>query len=227
MGFVFSKNFLIILLSVALAVLLLFHVEGCNKRIEQESINKSLSDTLHKTINKLGQELAYKKLILGTFAQLKSINTDKDSLLKQLKNSVDKNTLSSTELVNTTVTHTSTKTIVLEGTKEIHHDTVFVYPIYKAAWHTKWTSGNVYASKDSVQARDTTINEFELKTEYKRDHFYTGRYPVVSVLNKNPNTKTLDVASFHLKEDAGKQSRVVVFIEGVIAGFIGYNLIKK
>ena len=228
MSILTNKNIIIVIMGFIIASFILFEFEGCKNKKNQSDIHEVLSDSLHKTINKLGQEIATKKLLYATVSQLKSMRLDeKDSLLKIIKNTTNSSTISSTALVEKTIYDDKIKTIVEKGTKEIKGDTVYMYPIYRASWDSKWRKGNIYASKDSVECRDTIINQLSINTEYIRDHFWTSKYPVVSVLNSNPHTKTIDLANFTIDKEHGKQSRFLIFLEGIAVGFIGYKLLLK
>lgn len=224
----FSKNTLIIILFGVIAIFALIHLDGCHKIKAQADMIDQVNDSLHKTVNKLGQEVAYKRLIVGNLSMLRAVNLSyKDSLLRLIQVSVDKNTIEKTNVVSRTVEDIKAKSVVYKVDTVKKGGLTILYPTYRASWDTKWRKGSVTASRDSVECRDTIINQFDITTEYKRDHLWTSRYPVVEVINRNPHTRTLDVASFHLKHDAGKQSRLVVFLEGVLVGGVAYVVLKK
>lgn len=228
MSYFFSKNALIILLFGIITVLAIIHLDGCHKIKSQADMINQVNDSLHKTVNKLGQEVAFRKLIVGNLNMLRSVNFSyKDSLLMMIRKTADKNTIEKTGIVNQTINDTKVKSITYKVDTIKKGSLTILYPTYRASWDTKWRKGSVVASRDSIECRDTIINQFDITTEYKRDHFWSSRYPIVEVLNRNPHTKTLDVASFHLKQDAGKQSRLVVFLEGVLAGGVAYMILKK
>ena len=81
-----NKDFLLVMMALSIAVLLFIEFEGCNKRKVDADIHKAMTDSLHKTINKLGQETAVKKLLFATISQLKTMHLEaKDSLLILIK----------------------------------------------------------------------------------------------------------------------------------------------
>lgn len=231
-----NKNIIVLIQMVCILIVGGLYINSCNriKEMQHESkqlinMKSAIEDTLHKSVNKLGQELSYKKLLIGTISQLKNSSSNKDSTIDILKKMVDSKTISATVLISKTSISGGNKSII-DTTREqsINKDgKIYVYPTYTDTINSKWAKGWITANKDSIKYKMTLLNEFDIKTEYKRDNFWKSKYPIISVLNKNPNTETINVNNFTLDKEKKKQSRLLVFLEGAIIGTATYMIFIK
>lgn len=223
-----TKIALIIQLLVIIC-LTIFLFKGCQEKKQIANLYNASQGTLTKSINKLGQERSTRKLLVGTVSELKNLKNINDSTIKILQNTVDNNTISATILIDKTTIYGSKKSVVDTTHEQVVkiNNKIYVYPTYSDSINSKWARGWIEANKDSIKWRFISFNEFDIKAEYKRDHFWTAKYPIVSVLNKNPHTETINMNSFVLDKDKSKQSRLVVFLEGVLVGTATYIILKK
>lgn len=226
---------LLIGIIIALCVLL---QNACNKSTQLSEMVSAANDTLHNTINKLGQEQTTTADLRGSVSDLKSLNSSKDSTIKKLQQIVDKNTSSATVLFSKTSSSSTTATVVTKintvtvivDRPVIRHDTVFQidtvykYPTYRTITKSRWDSISAVANKDSFKIDYTVYNEFDLKTEWQSQGIFKPKKCIASVLNNNPKTKTLEFKTFEF--EAPKHRRWVDWLEGAGAAAIIFLIVK-
>lgn len=221
-----------LLLAIIIALIILLQ-HSCNREGDLSNMLSQSKDTLHKVINKLGQELTTTMELNGSIGDLKKMNSQKDSTLKKLQDLVDKNTASATIIDNKTISSGSGKTSISIDPKGTivkhdtisHIDSVFVYPTYKTNYKSSWDSVNIVAKKDSIKVNYVVYNEFEIKKEWVSKGFFKPKVLEIQVLNKNPNTVTLNLKSF--TEAEPKKSHWIDWVIGGLIGGAGVWLLHK
>lgn len=221
-------------------VLLILLQGSCNKSKHMNDIYAESTDSLHKTINKLGQEQTTTLTLRGAVSDLSKLNDSKDSTLRKLKAIVDKKTATATVLTNTTsgtISSPTTFTFISSKTPLAKQDSakscnpIKIYPTYSTHYKSRWDSVSAIATKDSFNIKYEVYNEFDLKTEWKSGKWYRPKdwfKPAIceaSVLNKNPNTKTLEFKTFNF--EAPKHNRWIDWVIGAAGATVVYSVIKK
>jgi hypothetical protein len=216
----------LVILFSACIILALLLLRSCDKADDFEDLYSASQDSLHKTVNKLGQETTKTALLYGEFDNFKKITKNtQDSILKRLGEMVDKNTISAIILQNRTRERGSSSTITTGRDTVIKNDTVFIYPEYSASWSERWSKGTIKANKDSVIRDIISMNEFEIKQKWERQKFLSPKQAIIEVLNKNPNTETVNLKSFTLKPP--KRNTALKIAGGIGIGFLAGILLFK
>lgn len=228
----------IILFSICL-VLAFFLLRGCDIPVDKSkyiptALYDASQDSLHISINKFGEQEAKTKLMTGTISDLKKLNSSKDSSIQKLLALVDKHT------IGATILSTATSSTVGSGTISHPKDTVkikgkdsviYIYPEYamKKPRITKWDSVWAKANKDTFLVSYKVYNEFDITQRLERKKvkgkLFKQQIPMVSVINKNPNTITRELKSFALEPP--KKSRGKAFIAGAMVAIILEKAIKN
>lgn len=201
-----------------IVILCLFMYNGCNERKQLASNVDAMNDSLHISVNKLGQEKATTLLLVGGYETLLK---SKDSTIRKLGAITNKHTIASTVINNHTTNEGTTKTQIVYDTLYLgvkERDTIF--PTYKTAWKERWSEGTITATKDSISRSVTFYNEFNIVQSFEKESglkgFFKPRVAKVSVTNLNPNTKTDALASY--TKPLPKQHRWVYVVGGILAG---------
>lgn len=226
------QKYLTPILLVVIIVLTLFLQKSCNSVKQLSSIYAEASDSLHKTVNKLGQEQTTTLALIGSVSDLKKLNSSKDSAIKKLQQIVDKNTYNATVLASKTTSSSTSATVIyskpLINNQTVRHDTiidsVLVYPTYKTITKSRWDSVSAVANKDSFNINYTVYNEFDLKTEWQSQGLFKPKKCVASVLNNNPKTKTLEFKTFEF--EAPKHRRWTDWLIGAGAATVLFLIAK-
>ncbi len=189
-------------------LLCLFLRNGCEKSDTFEKMLRASTDTLHKTRNKLHQEITTTTLLYGNIEDFKKIHFADSSAIGKLQQLVNKFTISATYLSDVTGNSVSlaTQTVIM-------HDTIFkdgikyLYPEYQDSISNRWEKFKIRASKDSIHLDYKVFNEFDLKQEWKNNGLFKRKTPEVTILNLNPHTETLELKTFTVKEDKTNRLR--------------------
>ena len=192
----------IILLGACLLFAFLYY-KGCNGKddgISQEMYDAS-QDSLHKTINSLGQEETKTKLLVGSVSDLEKLSSMKDSSIQRLIKLVNKKTISASVISSTTSNTTSTETIshsrdTLRGKDSL----IYIYPEYSKRDSNKWEQIYARANKDSFTVNYKIFNEFSFKQEWEKQKvkgkFFKQKVAMAKITNLNPHTETRELKSF-------------------------------
>lgn len=215
------------ILLIVCVVLAFFLSSTCNKikkGKQFESMYVASQDTLHKTRNALGQEVAVKDLLYGDVSNFKKLIAGKDSTLAKLQKIVDRKTISATVLDNSTSNEIHSHTNTITGHDTIRkHDTLFVYPEYSTIFKNRWEDFNVKANRDTFLIDYKVFNEFEIEQKFEKQkvkgYIFKQDVPVIQVTNSNPNTVTNDVQSFNVSPP--KNSSLKKILVGVGVGLVG------
>lgn len=205
----------IIIVSVIIAFLSFF--KNCYNNYNKYSSYLELKDSLIQYRNELNEQVSINRSLSISYEGIKRTGELKDSIINSLKKEVNKRTVSIG--YSKTVSNTKAST----GTTITKIDTVFVdtcnnllYPTYKTEWDNKWETGVIIASKDSI-FRDIKIrNEFITKTEFSRVPFWKTPELTISLVNKNPNTETVELKQINITPP--KPKRGLYFIGGAVVG---------
>lgn len=220
-----------IVLFGACILLSFFLYKGCGDSIDTSKyIPKELfdasQDSLHKSVNSLGQEETKTKLLTGSVEDLKKLSSSKDSSIQKLLKLVNKKTIGATILSNTTsniissstISH-SKDTIRIKGNDSL----VYVYPEYTLKRDSsRWEDISAKANKDSFSIHYKIFNEYNI-VQHDSTIKVPGRWlkqhvQYVDVKNLNPKTKTRELKSFMLQPPKKHQGRT--FLAGVGVGII-------
>ena len=228
------QKYLILSAIIVIAILILLLNRSCrkNERFDNmQNIYSAINDTLVKTRNELGQEVASKQALFGDITTFKRMIGVKDSTVLALQKLVNKHTHTATILNTTSTIHTAgaTDTIVLRDTVHINDSTTIVYPEYKKIFTNKWYWANVSSNKDSTILKFQVFNEFDIIHEWKRSSIFKQKSLLIQVTNKNPYTETNNIQSFVVKQK--KSNKLLIFAGGITIG-IGlsvyvYQKLKK
>ena len=214
----------IVLLGVCLLFAFLYY-KGCNGKddgISQEMYDAS-QDSLHKTINSLGQEETKTKLLVGSVDDLKKLSSSKDSSIQRLIKLVNKKTISASVISNTTSNTTSSATIshardTIRGKGK--DSLIYIYPEYTKRDSNKWEQIYAKANKDSFTINYKIFNEFAFKQEWEKQKvkgkLFKQKVAMAKITNLNPHTETRELKSFVVEPP--KQKRLG------IGASVGYGL---
>jgi|GEM_PF-2693363 hypothetical protein len=214
------KNTFALFLLMACMVLCICLNRSCNKIKDQEnfqSMYNEANDSLRKTHNKLGQEIATKELLYGSVSNLKKLHFADSTNEYKLQKQVDNLTMSVTILQNTTSGNDKGVTSIL-----VKHDTVIVdhekviYPEYKTKFTNKWEDFDVLAKHDTTIITYKIFNEFDIKSEWKSQGLFKPKKAMIMVTNINPHTETKDIQNFTVEQP--KNSRLKNILVGVGIG---------
>ena len=200
-----TRTYIEIGMALLIVVLLLFLNRSCNKVSEQKDYLIDLNDTLEVVRNENGEQIAKINILevqsKKDFTKIKS----NDSTIKWLQKTVEeyKGKLYSAT-VGSTNTHSNgvTETILIHDTDIVFiNDTAYVYPIYKTNWKTKWESGFIKATKDSIHRKIKVINEFEMTMGEVKNGWFKKKETQVQFKNLNPNTETTELRTVNFVQD--------------------------
>lgn len=214
------------LLSFVVLLLLFLQFRSCQQMDVTENMIASQKDSLHTYRNKIGEEVASRKALVGTVKDLKNSVLGKDSLIKDLVERVNKQSISLTVLRNQTTTrHSEASTIVSTGDTVVVNDTVYLYPEYSSTHVDKWEKYSILANKDSVILQHTTFNYLAVEQKYVREAWYKPYDVEIQIVNSNPNTITVDAQSFLLKNK--KENRLLWLTGTFFAGMVAFSVLNR
>ena len=189
-----------IVLLVACIILCVCLNKSCNKIKEQQNFQDLLTesqDSLHKTHNKLGQEVASKELLYGTIDNFKKIHFADSSNLGKLQKMVDKLSISVTVLQTSTAGTDKGNTVIITKHDTVKIDNkIMVFPEYAYKDSSKWQKFDIVARHDSTTVKYKVYNEFDVKSEWVSQGFLKKKKATIMVTNINPNTTTRDIQNF-------------------------------
>lgn len=196
-----------IILAIALLVMLFLYWDGCNDTKQYEAMYNASNDTLHKTINELGQEKTTTALLHSSISDLKKIHASDSSALKKLKDMVTNQTISATYLSNVTGNTIGSETTIASADTVWKDSIAYVYPEYRDTISNKWENFVMAANRDSFKLDYKVFNEYQYHQYWKKNGLFKRKTPEVSVINLNPHTETKELKAFTLKEDKGNRLR--------------------
>lgn len=211
-------------------------MRSCDKKhIDSlQSINRVILTHFTVSTNKLGQETAKRAILVSSYADLKRVHADDTTELGRLKKLVDHKTIDATIIENTTTNHSSGKTVVeMPEKKDTTKNTIAklpcdtIYPVYDYRDSTKWQKIVIRATKDTTTVISIVHNEFDIKQSNIKQGRWPFRHtvPEISILNKNPNTKTTELISYHV--DVPKKRPFIIAGISALAGFMGAFILLK
>jgi opacity protein-like surface antigen len=214
-----SKREIISLMLMAYIIMSL--MAKCQSDNYRDNMESFLLDSLHKTTNKLGQEISSRKVLKESYSDLKRQARSSNDEIKRLKSIVDKKTQTAVIIKN----HTIIKEIAKTDT--IYKD-VLGWPIYKTDKKDRWKEYSIVSGRDSTTLNIKLLNEYEIKHQWKKSHLE------LTVKNLNPNTYTDNIISYTVQERKKKIGLGVQAGYGVgrngITPYIGigisYNIIR-
>lgn len=212
-------------------ILVFFIIRGCHNKIDESKyIQKEMfdasQDSLHKSINSLGQEETKTRLLNGSVSELQKLSSSKDSSIQKLLKLVNKKTLGATVFSN------STSGTVSSGTISHSRDTlrvkgkdslIYIYPEYTLKRDSsRWEVISATANKDSFLVKYKVFNEFGLVQEFEKQRvkgkLFKQNVAMAKITNLNPHTETRELKSFTLEQPKKKQGKS--FLVGVGVGII-------
>lgn len=214
---------------IAIFVICFFWLQTCNGKKSLEGMVQDSQADVKIWRDKSGNQHAQIVQLVGSYNDLKRLNSKQDSTLRKLQALVDKHTTSATvfnagtHVTGSGGTHISfpPSTHTVEPPNNGEHVIQFndnpcdtVWPIYSYNVNTKWTKGTIVANKDTTVYDLKVFNEFQIKETLARDKWFLQKKQTIEIVSLNPNTETLDVKSF-LKQP--KRLRVGLAIGG---GFV-------
>lgn len=217
------------------AILVFFLWKGCGNSVDTSKyIPKDLfdasQDSLHKSVNSLGQEETKTRLLTGSIADLQKLSSSKDSSIQKLLKLVNKKTIGATVLSNTTSGTTSSSTIshgrdTIRGKDSL----IYVYPEYTLKRDSsRWEDISARANKDSFVVHYKIFNEFDIVQRMEKQkvpgRWFKQDVSMVDVKNLNPKTQTRELKSFALQSPKKHQART--FLEGMGVGIIAIIAIE-
>lgn len=223
------KEFFYIALIILLSVLIYTGCEGNKKNLDLLS---SVTDSLHKTKDKLNREISSTKVINISYEELKAIHAKDSSSLGKLQKLVTKLTVSAAIISTATKNNFTSATVNLSGDTVKEDSLIYVYPRYHTYYSNKWERFNITAMRDSFKVDYKVFNDFELSQEWKRNGLFKRRTLIASIKNLNPNTETLEYKTFTVSENG--RNRLRDFVTGALIGTalnqgarLYFNHIKK
>lgn len=205
--FLFKYGYII--LAVCVVLLIVKALNQSNKIDEVTNNNKALNDTLHISYDKNKQQTAtIQALTFSHVGDLQKIKS-KDKTIISLQHYVDSLSRAGNRITTAAIIDDFTKDagttktdIGGKSASSLPKDSVkngityvYVYPTYHTKWSEKWSVGEIYANKDSIQRNIKVINEYETSVGYTRKNIFNPWIPVVLFKNINPNTQTTDMRS--------------------------------
>lgn len=207
-----NKVISILLLVICLMLSVIFTIDNYNKDKYRDNLEASLLDSLHITRNSLNQEIASKRTIVATNAELKRLSRSNDKEIKRLSDLVTKNTQSAT------IIETHTEYIKLTKTDSIYIDKETNMPVYYDSYSDRWLTYIIMAGSDSIKLDLNVKNEYEIKQEWRRKNIFHRWYLNSEVNSLNPHTYTDKLISYSKRE---RSSRIGAGI------FVGYGMSNK
>lgn len=204
---------------IAIVALFLLLLKQCGISNENLALQNAAKDTLIQYRDKYNRQVTVTTALVGSVKDLKKLSSSKDSTLKRLQQLVDRKTIGATVISNVT------SGAITAASNIIQHDTVRtdsminVYPVYQTSYHNKWEKFYIRASRDSFDIQYKVFNDFDITWRYERDGLFKPKKTIVSILNHNPNTETLDMKNFTIGPP--KQNRGIWLGVGVVAGIVG------
>lgn len=194
-----TRNIIIGVLLI-IAIILYFKSCGKSKSDEYKGLYEAAQDTLQQTRNELNQQISSISLLQAsnekTFLKMKTQDSTILALQKVVKDY--KGILESATVLSVSTGETGKSATVIEKWQTIYTDTGEIrYPEYKTDWNEKWSIGEIVATKDSISRNIKIRNDFEITIgEERQGGWLSRKKPVVTVLNKNPNTITKELRTF-------------------------------
>lgn len=215
------KNWTILVLIVAVAVLLLTNLKSCESVKNQTAVINAYQDTLHQTRDKLGRQTTSIAVLETNVKTLLSLNAEKDSTLKWLQQVVKDNRKANAAIVariEALDRGSSATTIIVHQGDTVRTDSgLVIYPTYKTQWEEEWSKGTIEASKDSIKRDITYTEKYEVTMAEKGNGLFKPKTYTVSWKNLNPYASTTGLRSYSFKPKAKR------FFVGVGLGY-GVNL---
>lgn len=226
-----------IVLSGAILALITIQFKSCSELSEYKRSFQASQDTIAKTRNKLGQEIAEKSAIIAfnerEFLRIQYKDSSLQALQKIVK-SFEGKLSTAISIANKTNSIGNSPTKVTDDQILTRNDTVFVFPKYTSNWNDEWDEGQIIAQKDTIFRSIQIKNKYEL-TVGKSNHWFKKNESQVKVLNLNPNTTTQEINAFQVQSQQKKLGISIQVGYGFSSGIkpstylgigLGYQLIS-
>lgn len=206
-----KKSFIELIIVIVFFISFIIGLKYCKKPIkESNTIYSHLEDTIKKYKNKNGELVSSISLLqasnVNTLLEIKS----KDKTIQWLQSEVllNKDKIKnggSVSVVGTEVIFTGTNGTVINSnpSKPIKiGDTLYVFPEYLSfSKDSTWIKYKIVANKDSTNLDLKVTNKYSVIIGEKRDKWYSKKYPVVEVTNKNPYDNIKTLRAFEVKNN--------------------------
>lgn len=191
----------------------------CNKANRTSNLYNSALDTLYQYRNELNQQVTERNVLVSTINELQSINSAKDSSIKQLQSIVNKRTETAIVVGNTT-----------SGSIDMEPDITYVEqdscePVYSSTYTDEWLHADVIASSNLISLDYVVKNKYDISTEWKRKWFLGTPTLSAKIVNLNPNTETNDFIVFQKK--APHKRGLLIGGIGLSLGFLGAVILLR
>lgn len=228
----FNKITSFLFIAVIAFIFIILKVNSCSKYKdkynETSSLLTALNDTLKAYRDIDNHHIASIYVMEGTIKELKSLKAKDSSEIVRLKKIIDKKTNSAVIVTTSTTGNVNSGTIITKiDTIRIDTCNTIVYPTYATTFENKWEKFNVIATKDSFNIKYKVFNDFEIveKVETKGIWPFEKKNTLIEIKNNNPNTETITMRSFKVKQN--KPKRLNWLLSGVAAGAIATFYLKK
>lgn len=166
----------------AFVALLWMNFQNCNRNAPVSAENVVKRD---RTVDLYGREII--RLRVERQAAAAAVN-NRDSVIRAMSNA-------KTEAVVRVETKTVERVVVKTEVVSVG-DTV---KAYTGKWNDRWSVGDVWVNKDSIKATFYVFNQLGISVE-KRRRLWKPDEAVVTVMNYNPHTVSVNESAFVVKE---------------------------
>jgi hypothetical protein len=189
-------------------------------KTENAILNGVKDDTLTIIRNKLNQEVATGKVLIGTEEEFKKMDFKKDSTITRLQKLLNKHTEAAAVIDNQTIGTADAVTFVIHDTVHLPHDSTTCSVTYKSHFENHWEKFDILASRDSIRMKYKVFNEYNITVNTTKEGKFLRKRIVetIQIVNLNPNTETKDLKSFESVQPVTK--KMPIFGIGVGAGLI-------
>lgn len=216
------KNALIVILAVLLIAIFTSKVNDSKYHDELEA---SLLDSLKITHNKLGQEVAYKRVINAKYSDLKRLARSNNKEIKELASIVDRKTQSATIIRN------HVEFIHVGKVDTIYIDSLTGMPVYNKIYSDKWIDYKIVAGSDSILLSLKVRNEYQYKYQWIRKNIFHKYVLNFESKSLNPYSHTDEIISYSAKEKASRFGIGFCLGYGItnkgISPFVGIGITKN
>ena len=209
-------------MAVMAFIILTTQIDSCQSKMEYNENIKAITSQ-NRTYIKEGQEHTETLIVQMKKNQFKELEGLRGTI-KELQDLVKKTPrlISATILKNETINKTTTKidSIISKDTV-IKNDTVYIYPEYKYNVEEEWLNGSVVSNMNNVTLDLKTRNEYDIivqKQKFKLKDMFKKKNPIMTVVNKNPNTYTTGLKTYTI--DCGHHP----WRDRLVSGGIGFGL---
>lgn len=209
---------------ILIGVIIYLIVNSFLDKREQTRTLLNSQDSIRVWKDKAGNIYSEHKALALTYKELKKQSKIIDITNKQLEYQV-KNLKNLVTTSNLTLIEDKSTKMKLRDTIIYIIDTLNIIDTIetkKFAYNDKWINLKGYLLKDSVFVKYKSFNNIRLNTFYKRDKWYEDKYPIVQLVNDNPNLVASNMSSIVIEPPKKKlhEKRGFAFAVGLTAGFL-------